>query len=362
VKPRVAVICDYLEERWPSMDLAAEMLAVRGEPLVDVGMVRPRMPRWPRFGGANTCSGAPARALGRYVTYPVQLLQRRGEFDAFHVVDHSYGHLALTLPAERTGIYCHDLDAFRVTLEPRRSDEAWRKSLSKLLLAGLRRARVVFHSTRVMGEELAKRGLVAPERLVLAPLGVAPEFVPEPTRWDEEWARYGPYLLHVGSLIPRKNPQFLLEVFARIATRMPELRLVQIGGEWSGAHSKWLGDRGLAHRMLQRRGLTRKELAAVYRQATLVILPSTAEGFGIPVIEALGCGTPVVASRLPVLQEVGGDAIRLCAVGKLEEWSEAVSQVLSDPELGRLERLRQASRFSWAEHARIIFEAYRELI
>jgi glycosyltransferase involved in cell wall biosynthesis len=110
--------------------------------------------------------------------------------------------------------------------------------------------------------------------------------------------------------------------------------------------------------------LDRREIAALYRAAAAVLLPSEAEGFGLPVIEALACGGRVIASDLPVLHEVGGAAAVYCTVGDVAAWAAAVSRLLGDPAAGpdRTARLAQAARFSWANHARIIDDAYQRLI
>ena len=78
-------------------------------------------------------------------------------------------------------------------------------------------------------------------------------------------------------------------------------------------------------------GLTRAELAEVYRRAAVVLVPSEAEGFGLPVIEALACGAAVVASDIPALREAGGPAAVYAPVGDVGAWADAVAKVLADP-------------------------------
>ncbi len=354
---RLAVVCDYLEEGWPSMDLAAEMLVEHGRASAEIAMLRPALPRWREGSGAPS---ALERGFGRYVAYPAQLLRERARHQLFHVADHSYAHLVLTLPPERTGVYCHDLDAFQAALD-QAPQAPWRRGLSSLLLAGLRRASVVFHSTLAVRDEILARRLVPRERLVHAPFGVSPEFVANTNEHDRAWSARGRYLLHVGSLIPRKNPEFLLCVFAALAQEHADLTLVQIGGQWSSAQLRLIDELGIAGRIVQKRGLARQELAAVYRSAQAVVLPSSAEGFGFPVIEALACGSPVVASDLSVLREVGAGAVDLCEPGSLAPWLQAINRRLSDRDLGREQRLAAASGYSWQHHASTILTAYEAL-
>jgi glycosyltransferase involved in cell wall biosynthesis len=114
---------------------------------------------------------------------------------------------------------------------------------------------------------------------------------------------------------------------------------------------------------VQLRGLDRTTLAALYQQAALVLFPSAAEGFGFPVIEALACGTPVIASDLDVLREVGGEACVYCTVADIPQWVETVCGLLDRPQSApdRATRLAWASRFTWQAHARTIVEAYQRL-
>src|SRR5262249_4354991 len=138
-----------------------------------------------------------------------------------------------------------------------------------------------------------------------------------------------PYLLHVGSPITRKRMDVLLEVFAVVRERFPNLRLVQIGGTWTPAQQAQIEGLGIAGRVEQGRGLSRAEVADVYRKASLVLQTSEAEGFGLPVIEALACGSPVMASDIPTLREVGGEAVWYCPVADIGAWAESAMRVLS---------------------------------
>lgn len=356
------MLADFREEGWPSMDLSADLLASAAAqlPNVDCVVTRPRL--WRLRDGAETATGV-ERALGRFVQYPWQLLTAppRGHF--FHVVDHSYGHLVHLLPRGRTGVYCHDLDAFQDALRPDGRPLA-RQMLSRLLMSGLRAAAVVFYSTDVVRQQLLERRLVNAQRLVHAPFGVSDDFGPAASALDSEIrTRVGaPFLLNVGSCIPRKNVEFLLQLFAELRRESPDLRLVQIGGAWTTRQQALLDELGVSEAVLQMRGLSRLELAAYYRQARAVVLPTLAEGFGLPLTEALACGATVVASRLPVLQEVGGDAARYATVNDLDEWVGHLGGVLAGAWRADAKRCSaQASRYSWAEHARIVVEAYTRL-
>jgi glycosyltransferase involved in cell wall biosynthesis len=364
--PRLAVLCDLLEEGWPSMDLAAERLVAELErsSALRVAAVRPPFRRrLTRLSSARVFVNGD-RLLNRRWDYP---RVARGLADAnelFHVADHSYAHLVHDLPAGRTGVYCHDLDAFRCLLEPAAEPRpAWFRAMAQKTASGLARAAVVFHSTAVVGEELAARGLVDRTRLVLAPYGVAPELTAEGPGAAPSMTCCTievPYLLHVGSTIPRKRVDVLLDVLAAVRARVPGVRLVQVGGAWTDEQRSRIERLGLAPAIVQLRGLDRATLATIYRSAAAVLLTSEREGFGLPAIEGLACGAVVVTSDIPALREVGGDAALRCPVGDVAAWTETVVRVLSEPKAAppRAARLERASRFTWADHARRIEAAY----
>jgi glycosyltransferase involved in cell wall biosynthesis len=373
---RLAVLCDLREENWPSMDLVAEMLLaeVRADPSAGVRAMRicPRMTR--RFSHLPIVGSRPGafnldRLLNRFWDYPRNLDSRKSLFDWFHVVDHSYAQLVHVLPPGRTGVFCHDLDTFQCLLEPQQERRPrWFQSMMRRVLKGFQKAAVVFHTTAEMRRRIEEYALVDPAKLVHVPLGVSPEFSPEPTDDDsvaEALAGLNgkSFLLHVGSCIQRKRIDVLLNLFAAVRGNMPELVLVQAGGQWTPTQHAQIERLELGGAIIQQRGLDRQALAMLYRRATLVVLPSEAEGFGLPVIEALACGTRVVASDIPVLREVGGSAVSFCPVADIQRWVDMVCRLLAEPAAAppRESRLAQARQFSWARHAQTILEAYRRM-
>jgi glycosyltransferase involved in cell wall biosynthesis len=357
---RLGAIADYPAEGWPSMDLCAEMLLTRlGPASRDRLHSEPVTPPFRRLPVPRRFAHNAERLLNRYLLYPRHLRRVASHFDLFHVVDHSYAHLLHVLPLGSAGVFCHDLDAFRCVLTPEREPRPrWFLRLTRHVLDGFRRAAVVFHATEAVRGQLLAHGLAGPARLVHAPYGPAPEFTPGLPPTDA-----GPFLLHVGSCIPRKRIDVLLDVFAAVRARHPGLRLVQVGGTWTAAQRAQIGRLGLASAAGQRRGLSRWELADLYRRAAVVLQPSAAEGFGLPVLEALACGAVVVASDIAALREVGGTAAVYCPVGDVGAWATTVERLIDDPGAAppRAERLAQAARFSWDAHARTIADAYLRL-
>src|SRR6185295_13611848 len=98
--------------------------------------------------GRRTAAYNADRVLNRMSFYPRHLKRLSGDFDCFHVCDHAYANTVLALPAERTGVFCHDLDTFRCLFEPEKEPRPrWFKSMMRKVLKGLESAAVIFHTT-----------------------------------------------------------------------------------------------------------------------------------------------------------------------------------------------------------------------
>lgn len=370
MKPlRLAVICDYPEEGWESMDLCAQMLLhhlqaehsdrILATPLCP--QFRSLFQRFPTLEQQRYAFNAD-RLLNRFWHYPHYLKQHLANFDLFHVSDHTYAQLVHVLPPERTGVFCHDIDAFRSLVESDRDPRPkWYQAMSRRILDGLQKAAVVFYSTSEVRRQIEQYQLVERSRLVAAPYGTAPEFTTTPLTLATYPQLQGfPFILHVGSCIPRKRIDVLLEVFAGLRESHPQLKLVKVGGEWSSAHQSQIERYHLQSKIIHLQGIERKDLAALYQNAAAVLQTSEAEGFGFPIVEALACGSVVVASDIPVLREVGGNAILYCPVGDIKMWVKTINSLLENSQIlpSFQTRLSQASLYSWSQHAQTIVGAY----
>ncbi len=366
---RVALLPDFAEEGWPSMDLCAEMLHAHWP--ADAGTLTPLAPpfvrlatRLPVVGRTGTAFNAD-RAFNRFVTYPRYTRRIAADFAAAHVADHSYAALVSAVPAGRAGVTVFDLDAFRCLLDPAADPRPrWFRALTRRALDGVQKAAVVFVVSRTVGAQLRATGLIDPARLRYAPAGVAPEFTPAaepPPAWLAALAGT-PWVAHVGSCAPRKRIDLLLEVVARLRPQLPDLRLVKVGGTFTPAHRAQIARLRLADAIIHVHHLTRRELAAVYRAAPAVLQPSDAEGFGLPVVEALACGAAVVASDLPVLREVGGACATYAPAGATDAWAAAVHGVLTRActPAERDAAVAWAGQFTWPRHAAAVAAGYLE--
>jgi len=362
---RLAVVRDFHAEGWPSMDLCAEQLLAHLPLGIKADDIAPRFRRlFSRCPVSRRAGFNADRLINRHVVLPRIVRRAARQVDFVHVVDHSYAHVVTEVSPGRAGVYCHDLDAFRTLLEPEKESRPWWfRKLARRTLGGLSRAAVVFHSTESVGKKLRENGIVAADRIVHAPYGVAAEFTPESSEETLPVSLNPPFLLHVGSNIPRKRLDILLGMMPSLMARIPSLRLVQVGGPWPLQQTEQIERLGIGSLISQVRGLSRAQLAELYRRAAAVLVPSEAEGFGLPVIEALACGAVVVASDIPTLREAGANSALYCPVADVPAWTHTVTRVLLDPAFApaRDARLAQAARFSWREHARIIAETYLAL-
>jgi glycosyltransferase involved in cell wall biosynthesis len=374
--PRLALLPDFAEEQWPSMDLVAEMTAAElrdhhGDAF-STQMLRPPFRRMlrPFHTPIGRAIHNVERLSNRFLHYPRFLRQHAERFDLFHVCDHSYAQIVHALPPDRTGVFCHDLDTFGCLIDPARDRRpAWFRAMARRILVGMQSAAIVFYTTEHVREQIERHGLLDPSRLVKAPLGVASEFTVAAPDDDGQCTSFfpaisGPFLLHVGSCIPRKRIDVLLDTFAAVRRQHGHLQLLQIGGTWTEQQRRQIDRLKIGDAIVHYRGVSRSAVAAAYRRAIAVLVTSESEGFGLPVIEAMACGASVIASDLPVLREVGGDAAIYCPVGEIEAWTTAAEQTLTNfPARSRRERaVAQAANYSWERFGDTIADAYQGLL
>jgi glycosyltransferase involved in cell wall biosynthesis len=208
-----------------------------------------------------------------------------------------------------------------------------------------RRARQVLAvSERTKRDAIALYG-ISPDKVTVTPHGVDPAF-----GFDGEPGGQGGYLLFVGAVQERKNP-----LAALAAAKAVGLPLVVAGPAKEPELARALREGGADVRGF----VDKPELARLYHGAAAFILPSRFEGFGLPLLEAMACGTPAVAAPDPALREVGGDAVVYAEGG---DYAGAVRLALAERERLATAGLERARRFSWSETARLTVGAYRKAL
>lgn len=254
--------------------------------------------------------------------------------------------------------------------------------------AALRRADVFLTGTQAAADELAELAGVPPERCRVVPYGVdlvgPGAEVPSAEAVGQVLARHGlagrPYVLWVGSLEPRKGVGTLVAAMAQLAREAGQAGASRRGeggaGEvalalagfpgWQHAGLVAPEDEAALGPSLVRVGyVDEAQLKALYHGATLFAFPSRHEGFGLPLLEAMAAGVPVVASDIPALREVAGGAAVLVEAGDVGAWAEALGSLLADGsrrrELAGAGR-RRASLFSWEATAKATLGIYQQLL
>ena len=175
-----------------------------------------------------------------------------------------------------------------------------------------------------------------------------------------------PYLLYVGNILPHKNLRRLLQAFASIAKKVSH-KLVIVGKKDYRYHPALEAEAkalGIEERVFFLDYVPSEELPALYAGAEAFILSSLYEGFGLPVLEAMACGTPVIASRVGALPEVAAAAAVLIDPHDVQGMASAMAAVLGDPtmrEAMRQKGLEQAQRFSWERTALLTLDIIREV-
>lgn len=208
--------------------------------------------------------------------------------------------------------------------------------------------------------ELIKYGGVAPAQVTVIPEGVS-------DRLRESRAVHcapAPYLLYVGGGNSNKNLDRLLEAMARVRTRYP-IDLV-IAGKWGWEHEAQSDHYARCQPWLRHLDYVEEEvLAALYRGAQALVQPSLHEGFGLPLIEAMALGTPVICSDIPVFREVAGSSAEFFSPHSVEAMTEAMWRVLENPRwaeaLSSLGRAR-AQPHTWDQVATQTIERYRQVL
>jgi glycosyltransferase involved in cell wall biosynthesis len=263
------------------------------------------------------------------------------------------------VPAGRTVVTCHDLIPACFPGEylagPGRAAQAlaYRRYLRRLAAA-----RLVLAPSAETGGDVARLAGVDPARVRVVPWG-APEPVPPQGEPPD-----GPYVLYAGAIEPHKNAATAVEAIARAD---PGIGLV-MAGPWSDRRERRLRGRaaraGAAGRVRWLGLLSAGRLASVRSGAIAVLVPSRKEGFGLPVLEAMVAGVPVLASDTPALREVGGDAATYLPPDDPDAWGRAISAAAAASGAERAARARagreRAASFTWERTALALVEAYRD--
>lgn len=328
---------------------------------------------YPLDRGDNSLVAGLRRYYERFWRYPHTVMKQKA--DLFHIVDHSYGHVVYWL--KRAGVpvvvTCHDLINFfypenlyaRARL-PLVSMAAWRFSVR-----GMRRADHIIADSSHTARDVTQLLHIEPERITVVPLAVDSQFCPlsreevESFRQQHSVSWETVCLLHVGTVEQRKNVLTILRVVEALKTRGLSACLWKTGEDFTAEQKAFTRTHGVENSAVYLGRLDRHILVQVYNAADVLLLPSLYEGFGMPVLEAMACGTPVITSNVSSLPEVAGDAAILVEPMDVQAMVEAILQLRNDFTYRSqlIERgLARAKSFTWEAVARQVATVYEQVI
>lgn len=298
-----------------------------------------------------------------HVPYPVD--SWTGKLDLFHAPDFL---LPPTRKNTRTVLTVHDLSFVRA---PETATDGLRGFLNDAVPRSVRRAdHILADSAATKADLIALYGTRADKITVLLS-GVEPRFKPitEVKELAAVRAKYGlgdgPLILSLGTIQPRKNYVRLVEAFSQLP--QPDTKLVIVGGKgWlSEPLYQRIDELQMTERVIMPGFADDQDLPALYSAASVFAFPSLYEGFGLPVLEAMACGTPVVASNVSSVPEVAGDAALLIDPYDVDQIRDNIVRLLSDETLRKDLALRgrsQVRQFTWDRAAQKLANVYTKLL
>ena len=344
-----AHLLERLADRLPADELVATAFTWRGrESLVD------HVPDGVSL-NSRPVSARVLREAWLRCEYPV-VERLCGPVDVFHATN-------FVLPPTRSAagvVTVHDLAYLNFPETVSRASSAYRE----LVPRSLSRAAMVMTPSRAVAEQLQDAYGLVSDRLTVTHLGVDRQWFSAqrpPAPWLAQHRLPPEYLLAVGTLEPRKNLGALVSAYALLSLRGESIPpLVIVGGHGWGPK---LDLAGLGpDRVMLTGHLPREDLRSVVAGAALLVFPSLDEGFGLPPLEALACGVPVLASDIPVTREVLGDQAHFADTTDAEAFSSALLHSIMSPVGDSDSRRRLSGQFSWASCADKTYEAYRRVV
>ncbi len=288
-----------------------------------------------------------------------------GSVALYHATDFV---LPPTRPATRTLLTVHDLSFVRT---PDTASPALKRYLDRVVPRSVQRADHVLADSQATKDDLTALYGVNPGKITVLLSGVNPRFQPvrDPVALTAVRQRYGigsaPFILSVGTVQPRKNYERLIRAFASLPDQAVHLVIAGGRGWLQGPIYAVVDALNVRDRVHFIGFADDADLPALYSAARCFAFPSLYEGFGLPVLEAMACGAPVVTSNVSSLVEVAGQAALLVDPLSVDDIGAALARLLTDEPL-RVhlveQGLRQAAQFTWERAARQLLEIYQRML
>lgn len=321
----------------------------------------------------NLWSKGLAKYWERYFHFPSIVKQQK--VDIFHVIDHSDAHITYWLKStgKPVAVTCHDLinfihpeniqDGSRIDIV---SSAAW-----KFSVRGLCQANHIITVSGHTAKDVREILHIEPERLKIVPNGVEhffnslPHSEVEVFRQQYQISPNTICLLNVGSNQPRKNVWTIIKVLATLKAQAVPIHLFKAGADFTQEQKTFIKTHNLDKCITYLGKPDKAKLVQIYNAADILLSPSLYEGFGITILEAMACGTPVITSNVSSLPEVAGNAAILVEPLDVEAIAEAVLRLHNDTSFRQqliAQGLTRVKSFTWENTAEQIAAVYETLV
>ncbi len=336
-----------------SMQIYADQLIKRIRPLLqNEEQVEDWLPSGIRLNGNS-------RYWDQYVRY--QWLSRDAQGDVNHIIDHGYGHLLHSLCKERSIVTFHD------SVVNKLDGISWRTRLSvRYSFLALRKAARIITDSKLSRNDFLNLVDFPEEKVQIIYPGVDSAFQILPDRMELK-KRYNlpsAFILHVGNNLPYMNVDSVLLTLEHSVKQGLDISLVKVGDHLTKKQEAFLDKANLKSRVIQLGKVPLEHLVAIYNCAELLIYPVLYAGFGLPPLEAMACGTPVICSNRGSLPEIAGDAALMVDPEDPVKIAESIALLLTDSKLQesfRAKGLKQANLYSWDKTAAEVLAVYRNV-
>ena len=296
-------------------------------------------------------------AIQKKFTYPAKI-RLTAKAGIAHILDHSYAFLLPSIPkGVKTIVTVHDLLPLH---EPDGLNQSSLKRFRKRV-EWIKHADLVISDSEATSRDLEELIGIDPAAIRVLPLGtdLPPEGIAAPRE------NLGRYLFSIGGYMKRKNLEILPEVLRIVRQTHPDIRLVRAGGRLPPALLAEFQRLCGKDSIIELGKVPEERLASLYSSALITVIPSKLEGFGLPLIEAMAHGCPIVAANATSLPEVGGDSASYFPADQPQQAAEKILAILA-LERVQLEELvtsarKRAGCFSWKRHFSSLLEIYEEL-
>lgn len=279
-------------------------------------------------------------------------------YDLYHIASQNLAFMGKSRNFVQT---VHDLIPLFISGSP------WQKAGRKWLFSGIPYAKHIMADSAHTQQDITKVFKVPSEKMTVVSLGVSEKFRPldkEASRKHFNFASQQKYILHIGIDKWRKNVKGALQALSKLRQRVPEAVLVRVGKN-SEQTERSIARLGLTAAVLNYSHINQEELVTMYNACDVLLFPSYYEGFGLPVLEAMACGLPVIASSKTSVPEVTGDCAELVDPDDIELIAKKLELILSNFSVSQNLRergLARAKSFGWEETAKAVAKVYGQAI